>query len=246
MRPRFDLVPALILGTQACLVLSPLRAENRFFIGEVTVPEKATDQKLYVHCEHDVTARAYSLSVQYDAKAMRVTSIAHEGTSAENPDFWGDTSREGEIALGVVLDTTSPLTRYLPPASDHTLARVTFDVVGKAGTTSPLAFKDDLGKFNPVDNVLIDESGRDIGIELDDGTLRIVAPAATVPIANAGPDQIAPEVSRVVLDASRSQSPDGKALTFAWRQTGGPPVQELSGESTSQVSFTVPPVGGDS
>jgi len=246
MRPRFNLVPALILGAHACLLEAPLRAENRFFIGEVTVPEKAADQKLDVHCEHDVAARAYSLSIQYDSKAMRVTSIGHEGTSVENPDFWGDTSREGEIALGVVLDTTSPLTRYLPPASDHTLARVTFDVIGKAGTTSPIAFKDDLGQFNPVDNVLTNESGRDVPIELTNGTLRIVAPAATVPIANAGPDQIVPEVSRVEIDASRSHSPEGKSLVFAWRQTGGPPVQELSGQDTSQISFTVPPVGGDS
>jgi hypothetical protein len=94
------LVPALILGTQACLLLSPLHADNRFFIGEITVPEKSTDQKLYVHCEHDAAARAYSLSIQYDAKAMRVTSIAHEGTSVENPDFWGTRARMARSPSG--------------------------------------------------------------------------------------------------------------------------------------------------
>ncbi|MBI4607039.1 MAG: hypothetical protein HY721_34175 [Planctomycetes bacterium] len=223
------------------------RAANRFFIPDVTLPAGASGQDVLIRCEHDVTLRGYSLSIRYDPRALRVAALSADGTSVGQPDFWADASQEGEIAVGVALDLTPPITGYLAPASDHTLARVTLDVLGRAGTQASLDFVDGLGRFQPVRNVIVDESGFSVIPALDGGTIAIAGPGAEIPpVADAGPDQVVPEVSRVTLDGSGSRSSDGATLSYRWTQVAGPPAQEVAGEEASALTFTAPPVSGDS
>ena len=64
------------------------------------------------------------------------------------------------------------------------------------------------------------------------------------PTADAGRDFSIPEGAPAMLDGSGSSDPEGRALTFAWRQTGGPPAAALTGVSTATPTFTAPQVTG--
>jgi hypothetical protein len=64
------------------------------------------------------------------------------------------------------------------------------------------------------------------------------------PVANAGVDQVMPELSSVTLDASLSASPENQALSFHWTQVSGPPAL-LTGVDTARPTFTVPQVSED-
>jgi MYXO-CTERM domain-containing protein len=58
------------------------------------------------------------------------------------------------------------------------------------------------------------------------------------PVVDAGADQTVNERTSVTLDGRGSFDPDsGTTLTYAWSQTGGPPVT-LSGANTAQPTFT--------
>lgn len=72
------------------------------------------------------------------------------------------------------------------------------------------------------------------------GKLRINFRPDNEPLALAGADQDVEEGDTVVLDGSDSHDLQGP-IGFAWRQTGGPPV-ELSTTSTAQPSFVAPAV----
>jgi len=64
----------------------------------------------------------------------------------------------------------------------------------------------------------------------------------TVPVADAGLDQIAGEGSFVTLEGSNSFDEDGDPLIYLWLQTSGPPVA-LSDPAAAQPSFEAPFVG---
>ncbi len=62
------------------------------------------------------------------------------------------------------------------------------------------------------------------------------------PSANAGADQVANAGASVTLDGSASNDPNGKAISFSWKQTLGTPVS-LTSTSAPKVTFTVPAKG---
>ncbi len=64
--------------------------------------------------------------------------------------------------------------------------------------------------------------------------------AVGAPTADAGPPQTVAEGVTVTLDGSGSSDPEGQALTYAWRQTGGDPRVTLSDATTATPSFTAP------
>ena len=64
--------------------------------------------------------------------------------------------------------------------------------------------------------------------------------AVSLPVADAGPDQVAPENSVVVLDGSGSSGPP--PLGFSWSQVSGSPVV-LSDAHSAAPSFVAPAVG---
>jgi hypothetical protein len=62
------------------------------------------------------------------------------------------------------------------------------------------------------------------------------------PEANAGPNQTVFEGTKVTLDGSNSTDPEGRDLTFQWKQVAGPSVT-LSHTQAAKPTFTAPDVG---
>ena len=62
---------------------------------------------------------------------------------------------------------------------------------------------------------------------------------ATVPVAEAGPDQWVLPGASVALNGGGSYDPDGTIVTYSWTQTAGPAVV-LTGNGTAAPSFTAP------
>jgi hypothetical protein len=65
---------------------------------------------------------------------------------------------------------------------------------------------------------------------------RQVRTGHTLPIADAGPNQIGVPAGPITLNASASYSPDGLALKFQWFEDGGPAVS-LSNPTSAMTSF---------
>ncbi|MGD8453411.1 MAG: PKD domain-containing protein [Phycisphaerae bacterium] len=60
------------------------------------------------------------------------------------------------------------------------------------------------------------------------------------PTANAGDDQTVNAGQTVTLSGNHSTDPDGDALTYLWRQSGGSPQVELLAPFSALVRFTAP------
>lgn len=65
------------------------------------------------------------------------------------------------------------------------------------------------------------------------------------PTADAGMDQMAPELSTVTLDGSGSRDPLASPLSFEWMQIAGMAADSLSGADTATPTLTVPSLDGD-
>jgi len=66
----------------------------------------------------------------------------------------------------------------------------------------------------------------------------------SLPVANAGRNQIAPEGSEVILDGSRSNDRDGKIESYQWQQASGPKIN-LDDENKIKPEFVAPSVEHD-
>jgi len=64
--------------------------------------------------------------------------------------------------------------------------------------------------------------------------------SATIPVANAGPNQKVHSSDQVTLDGSKSYDPNGHSLTFSWLQIAGGPVVTLSSDNKAKPTFTAP------
>lgn len=66
----------------------------------------------------------------------------------------------------------------------------------------------------------------------------------SLPVANAGRNQIAPEGSQITLDGSKSNDRDGKIESYQWQQVSGP-IINLEGENEIKAGFVAPSVEHD-
>jgi hypothetical protein len=66
-------------------------------------------------------------------------------------------------------------------------------------------------------------------------------PNNTIPVADAGPDQVVPPVTVVTLSAAASSDADGDPLTYRWYQESGR-IVTLQGTNGVQTSFVSPRV----
>jgi K319L-like, PKD domain len=64
--------------------------------------------------------------------------------------------------------------------------------------------------------------------------------SATIPVANAGPNQKVHPSDQVTLDGSKSYDPNGHSLTFSWLQLAGGPVVTLSNDNKAKPTFSAP------
>lgn len=63
-----------------------------------------------------------------------------------------------------------------------------------------------------------------------------------LPVAQAGPNRVAPEGRRIQLDGSASSDPDNDRLTYTWTQDSGPSVQ-LTDATGPRPGFVAPEAG---
>jgi large repetitive protein len=114
-----------------------------------------------------------------------------------------------------------------------------------AGKTVRIRFRagSDLGTSAPgweIDNMGV--------LFVDNKPFSAVVPDGTtcngVPVADAGPDQVAASGAIVPLDGSKSKDPENDPLTFAWKQLKGT-AANLVGAQTATPLFVAPDVATD-
>ena len=102
-----------------------------------------------------------------------------------------------------------------------------------------LAFVDRMYGSYRADITTSDPASFSLRFSVDMSTFTM-GPPNTAPVAFAGLSRLGvPENSVVELDGTGSYDPDGDALTYQWRQTGGPPVV-LNNATSAIATFTAP------
>ena len=107
-------------------------------------------------------------------------------------------------------------------------------VLTDPSTTTPQFVAENPGEYRFVLVVNDDQAE-----STPDEVVITVSQANRAPIADAGPDQIVEEDSRVELDGSGSSDPDGDIITYSWVQVTGP-IADLSESGRAVTWFTVP------
>jgi hypothetical protein len=111
---------------------------------------------------------AAQTSMSYDASILGLNSIANS-VGAEFFDVQPGTA--GELVVGLIMDTTDPLTNQIPANANTVLFTVTWDAL--AVGVSPLAFVDGLGS-PPITNGLFQGQGSLYQPSLIDGSVNVV------------------------------------------------------------------------
>jgi len=182
-------------GCVAILILSTpwLCSENRFFFDDETVPAGATGQEFVLRADNDISLYGFSFGVNYDQTAMTITAVTMAGTDAATVDFFDgriDTV-QGLVGYGCVTDLNAPINKLIPAGTNRTLARLTADIIGAAGTSSQLVLESvptNPDPKRPVKNVMTTDQGRSVIPSLHAGTITIEdrTPVITSITDNAG------------------------------------------------------------
>lgn len=236
MRPGTPAVWMGVVSTSlACFALEPARGANRVSLPELVVPEGATGQAVKIRCAHEFPLAAYSLVVSYDEEFIEVAGATVEGTSAAGAEFADAADVGGAVVFNVVFDTALPFTRSLPPASDHTLGRLTVNIRPgtPAGTRTSLLFLNDFDDGHHVyDTLLANEAGESVVPARANGSIEVVAAGEPVaPIANAGPTSSSPRGGRPRSTDRGAPRPRGRRSPTSGSWSRGP-------RSTSPASIS--------
>ncbi len=162
-------------------------AQNRFSLPTITLLEGTAGRDLFLHCTHDFTVTAYSISLRYDPAKVEVLEITTDGTDVA-PEHWigSHDEQKGEFSYGAILDFSDPSTDFLPPG-DHTLARIRLSLLAMAPAVAELEFADGLSISPLVKNNLTDEGGNTVKapeLDLQSGAITIIPGTG---IVSAGP-----------------------------------------------------------
>jgi hypothetical protein len=227
-------------------------AQPRFEFPTFDVSTCSVERSAFLSCVLDEPISAYSISVRFAPDAVDVVSVSLEGTSIltlypSGPQFFAGNFSNDELVYGVVLEGLSgsdPSDNPLPIGS-HTLMRVDFRPAGAPTVEDAIEFIDrlDVPGTARSRNVVTSVVGVSIVPEMVHGRIRVVRDDISVSVGL--PSHSITAGQRVQLSASGGSSCEGP-ISYSWTQVAGPPVLEIDGETTRDLSFTVPPVEGDS
>lgn len=252
-RWRHGSYPCLFLALMSAAV--DVRAESRLYLPHEKVLEGSSGNVLDVLCEHDAPIVAYSVHIEYRPGDLRLTDFTTRGTDVERFDFF-DARRDdaaGRIHVGCIVDQFLREDQALPPGPSTRLVRLVFETLAAEGTVTPVSFVVENDPERPpreaverrpnaISVLAGGEAITEVVQRLENGSLTVTPRGLLV---DAGDDRLVAESSAVRLDGSESRSLLGRQLVFLWEQIEGPPARDVSGERTSELRFTAPPVLGD-
>lgn len=164
--------------------------------------------------------RAPTVDAGLDQSVDELSTVTLDGSGSSDPD--NDSLTYSWTQTGGANVTLSSSTAVQP----------SFDApdVTAIATPTTLTFELSVSDSALSANATVDIVVNDVGLGIN-----------SAPVAAAGADAIAAELTTVGLDGSGSSDPDGDTLSFAWIQTAGPSVL-LSGADTGTPSFPAPDV----
>lgn len=159
-----------------------------------------------------------------------------------------DAGAEQSVNSGVIV-TLDGSGSYDPDGSidSYVWIQTTGELVTLDDTTPDMPELDATGLFEQTlvfDLTVTDNEGLKASSQTIVNITDAPIPETTVPVAEAGEDQIADESQIVTLDASNSSDPSGYPLQYHWTQLSGPAVI-LSDIFAAQPTLLTPPVDAD-